>query len=1069
MNFIRLFFILFFLCIFKNYAQIYKVTTYQTEQGLPTNLTKMNVQDDKGFVWICTDAGLIRYDGRQFIQYKEQFVSQYMKALHKTAKGELYLVHDMGLERIENQVDTVIFHHVLSGSTALTDSTLLYPKSVFEAADGKLWFGEPENVSAYDINTKKFKRYFLGTKNQSSSFIRSFSFAEDGFGSFYAVSQQGFLYYYDVENDTFIEVVIPNRAFKTANTLLQNKQGELLLGTDTGLFALSVTPQGKLLQCTLLANMGGVSCLAKDLHQNILIGTWNSGLFKATLQNLTTFQVTSVDNLYAYVINGVYCTPKGELWVSTDNGIAYLYMTSFAKLNLPFRRIYMQDITFSDNKSIAYLTDGADIYQIDLDRNTKFLSAKPNYQTIYKENDGDILALAYTQNTIWAGNSRGEVIKVSNKKVEKIKLGAKHKSVFYLYADGSKIWASRFDNDTLLQMDNQTNEIKYYTASKGIHSPTIATKRSLQGNLYTVALNVKQYLLKYNPTADKFENISKPIAAKIAPNWQVTDFAFDKNEKIYLGTNQGLFTLDNDSLRKIKLDHDYEIKAVYFDQKDVLWVSTDVGLLRQQHDHFILFNEFNGLSSKTMTYRAIDTDGMNRIWVATANGICFSQLEVVEKRQTPTPIFLGLKNNGKRIVLNDKELLFRSNSLLTGTYISLSFPTDRILYQYRISNINNNEWTTPEMTTELLIPNLGFGEYQMEIRALQQGGYDWSEPLQLQFAVEKPMYLQWWAIVAYILAAFGVIGISAKLYSRKLEKEKEQLEQVVTERTEKIKQQADAILAVHQTLEKKNKDIVASINYAKRIQDAMLPTLQDFEKRFGMNNFFVLFRPRDIVSGDFYWLAQVRKNNVNYTILSVADCTGHGVPGAFVSMVGCNILNNLVKENLIIAPNRILTLLDQEVRKTLQQDKGNSKDGMDIAIITLTQHTASNSTATGLYSHIAYAGAMNPLYYVQNGELLEIKATKKPIGGSEDQEKEYAAHEIVINYPTHIYLCSDGYQDQFGGTQSKKLMPKRLREYLHTHHQAAMPQQLQALQTHFELWKGTEEQIDDVTIVGVVV
>ncbi|MFY7786353.1 MAG: triple tyrosine motif-containing protein, partial [Thermoflexibacteraceae bacterium] len=436
-------------------------------------------------------------------------------------------------------------------------------------------------------------------------------------------------------------------------------------------------------------------------------------------------------------------------------------------------------------------------------------------------------------------------------KVQRIKLGDKHKSVFYLYGANNKVWASRHGSDTLLQIDNATNEIKHYHKPQGIFAPAIVTKRSPKGNLYSIVISLSNYIHKYNPEKDKFENISKPVAAKISANWQVTDLAFDKNEKVYLGTNHGLFVLDSDSLRKVPLDRDYEIKSVFFDQKNILWVGTDVGLLRQQHDHFILFSEFNGLSSKTMTYRAMEADSLNRIWVATANGVCFSQLEVVEKRQTSKPIFLMLRSNGQRIVLDKPNLLFQNNTVLVGTFVAMNFPTDRILYQYRISNINNNEWTSPEKSNELIIPNLNFGDYKLEIRALQQGGYDWSEPLYLSFKVEKPMYLQWWAILGYIAAAFGVIWAAAKFYGRKLEQEKEHLEQVVTERTEKIKQQSDAIMLVHQTLEKKNKDIVASINYAKRIQDAMLPSLQDFESRFGKDNFFVLFKPRDIVSGDF--------------------------------------------------------------------------------------------------------------------------------------------------------------------------------------------------------------------------
>ena len=226
---------------------------------------------------------------------------------------------------------------------------------------------------------------------------------------------------------------------------------------------------------------------------------------------------------------------------------------------------------------------------------------------------------------------------------------------------------------------------------------------------------------------------------------------------------------------------------------------------------------------------------------------------------------------------------------------------------------------------------------------------------------------------------------------------------------------------------------------------------------------------RDIVSGDFYWAAEVKHASQTYVVTTVVDCTGHGVPGAFLSMVGCNVLNHLVKENKMIEPSQILTLLDQEVRRTLQQGKDDSKEGMDMAIITLTRNDNSTSTTTNLFSNLMYSGAMNPLYYVQQGILHEIKATKLPIGGEATTEKTFITHTIPITEPTTIYLCSDGYQDQFGGKRNKKFMVKKLRELLGSLAHLPMTEQHNMIARTFETWKGQEDQVDDITVMGVQV
>jgi predicted ATPase/serine phosphatase RsbU (regulator of sigma subunit)/GAF domain-containing protein/tRNA A-37 threonylcarbamoyl transferase component Bud32 len=272
----------------------------------------------------------------------------------------------------------------------------------------------------------------------------------------------------------------------------------------------------------------------------------------------------------------------------------------------------------------------------------------------------------------------------------------------------------------------------------------------------------------------------------------------------------------------------------------------------------------------------------------------------------------------------------------------------------------------------------------------------------------------------------------------------ENLEEKVKDRTAKLSEAYDLI-------QRKNHDITSSINYAKRIQEAMLPSIESINAKV---NSFVYFLPKDIVSGDFYWFAE----KGDAIILVVADCTGHGVPGALMSMLGSEALNKAVHDLEVHQPNKILTELHESISLVLKQQETGSRDGMDIAVLSI--HKKENKAY--------FAGAMNPLYYVQNKQLIEIKADKMPIGGqSVYTKREFTTHSIDISMPTMLYLTSDGFQDQFGGKDDKKYLTKNLRNFLLQIHEEEMPMQNQLLSKEFDTWKGKRQQIDDVLIVGV--
>ncbi len=250
-------------------------------------------------------------------------------------------------------------------------------------------------------------------------------------------------------------------------------------------------------------------------------------------------------------------------------------------------------------------------------------------------------------------------------------------------------------------------------------------------------------------------------------------------------------------------------------------------------------------------------------------------------------------------------------------------------------------------------------------------------------------------------------------------------------------------------LEIKNKEITDSINYASRIQHAILPPENKINNY--LKNNFILYLPKDIVAGDFYWMEEA--NNLIH--FAVADCTGHGVPGAMVSVVCNNALNRSIREYHLEKPSDILAKTRELVIESLDQGNENIKDGMDIAFCTLDINKRK----------LQFSGANNPLIIIRNNEIIEIKGDRQPIG-KHSKSKEFPNHIVELNKHDSIYLFTDGFQDQFGGVKGKKLKLKGLKEILLSNADKSMRHQKNRIEDAFNLWKDDLEQIDDVCIMG---
>jgi serine phosphatase RsbU (regulator of sigma subunit)/ligand-binding sensor domain-containing protein len=412
-------------------------------------------------------------------------------------------------------------------------------------------------------------------------------------------------------------------------------------------------------------------------------------------------------------------------------------------------------------------------------------------------------------------------------------------------------------------------------------------------------------------------------------------------------------------------------------------------------------------------------------------------------------------------------------------------------------NGKNIDWSAWRKDSKVQYTNLYEGNYTFYVKARNVYGEE-SLLASYKFRILPPWYRTPLAYVTYTFIAILFIVGTIRFYTARLVRQKVRLEATVAKRTEEISQKNEKLeiqqkeilqksADLHKTnetirlqkalIERKNEDMTASINYASRIQKVMLPNLEAIEAAFPDS--FILLKPRDIVSGDFYWFSETPMeprfnkdpNLKNGTvsvfkgffdgkkIIAAIDCTGHGIPGAFMSMMGDAYLDQIVNYEGVTQPHLILEELNYYIRAALKQDENENMDGMDMALCVINPNTAT----------LEYAGAKNPIIYIQDGIATLIRGSKNGIGGFQfdSTEKEYTRHVISVDRPTSFYLFSDGMEDQFGGPKGKKFSTKRMQELFLAHQGKPMVEQKTLLENTLAAWMKDFEQVDDILVIGV--
>ena len=811
-----------------------------------------------------------------------------------------------------------------------------------------------------------------------------------------------------------------------------------------------------------------VNCVV--MHNGLMIvGTAGNGVLIFDMKGNLVRSFMERDGLENLEIRRIYFDQYDNIWLCNDNGITFVETSSATTY---FDKDYgitgiTEDIYLKDRK--IYLATHTDIFE-DTPTSYGMGFIKKNIFGMevfqikeFTFSDGRTFVLTIANDGIYYLDDKmnrqpiGDGIYAwdmhqSTTNPNRIYLGLDPDGVgSILYNNGSFTYEGAYKNTSgdvrsVIEIDGK---VYYSVKYEGVHLLDTTKKQSQ---------NVLNGLKVYQDSTSNYEQFTLCEFQDVLYVGTAHGlYTLKDNQLVASDLNNGLFVQEKLLIHRLVNDHDQKLWMVLFHNSDTKNESSEIGYLE------INGNEQKWTSGpfKQMTddvIYSIKHDNQGIYWFGGGRRVYAYNSKYKTNYDLPFNTFINqISLNEDSIYLNNTHYSSITEHIIDYSHNSIRFDFSTTAYLGGLNNTYSyylegfeSDWGKWKSTASAEYQRLSEGDYVFHLKAMNYYGYE-SEEITFSFTISPPWYRTIWAYIIYFLLVLLIIYIIIRLAIRRVKEQNKRLEQIVEERTHEITEQNQ--LLEHQKAEivEKTNDIVDSIKYAKRIQNTILPGEDKLNQIF-KHDHFVLYKPKDIVSGDFYWAVKFD----NKAIFSAIDCTGHGVPGAFVSIVGFNGLNRTVNEFKLRQPAAILDKLTELVVDTFSQSDSNIKDGMDIAICSLDNESLK----------LEYAGANNPLVILRNKEIIEIKADKQPIGDF-DNRVPFTNHQIQLQSGDCVYVFSDGYMDQFGGPKGKKLKYKALKDLLIEVNDLDMKSQLKRLDDAFNEWKGDYEQLDDVCIIGV--
>jgi len=1032
-------------------AQSYPFANYIVENGLSQEQVLSVFQDDEGVIWLGTSGGgITKFDGANFeyLTAKDGLVDNVVFCMVKDPYGRILIGTNNGLSvydpKLNHKNKTKQFSNYTTenglGDNSITSilldengvALLSTARGISTFKDGKcgvLKVSEMvDSASIFSLYKDSKKHLWINTLGTGLMYFDGktttnyssknglpndmiYSILEKEENTFWVFTGEGLCEL----KDRKIKRVNPAKIDSAATYFCYHKdsEGNLWIGTTLG-----VIKQKKNGETFFFRKQNGlvdnsIFKIFQDRESNLWFGSDQNGVSKLASEKFKIYN--SKDGLLYDDIRKIIQSKSGEYWLGSKLGVSV------------FKNTGIKNYT---NKELA---GNADVWTIAEDGNGTFYIGTSNglivsdgqsFKRIICRNPDDLMNTVFAafvdQNgKVWLGTQAG-LAKIEGGFIvplDEVPISKNYVNTIFQDVKGN-YW---FGTDDGLYMYDGTG-VKHYTEKDGFTQKRVSTIISDKQNNLWFATSAGLYKQSY-PSFTLFKT-----KQYIAGN-EVISLAFDDSGNLWAGLSNGIDKIEF-------VNGNYRVKhygnedgflgqvcgqnALILDKNKQLVIGTSKGMMVYQPQ----FDSENKLEPLTKL-RRVDLFFEKTDWSAYTDSI-------------------GINNIPYELALPyDKNYL-------TFNYIGVSLTSPgKVSYKVILKGFDKNWITTTK--TDAIYSNLPPGNYEFNLIANNGEGVWNKEPIVFKFTINPPFWRTWWFYS--IIAAIILSGIYSYLKIRNSNTK-------ILKQNEIIEEKNEALLDANKEIAEKNQNITDSINYAKRIQQSFLTSEKILNKI--LNEHFILFKPRDIVSGDFYMAFDLPDR----TIIVCSDCTGHGIPGAFMSLIGISLLNEISRSKETLSTSDILEQLRNGIITALNPDKSETggKDGMDISIIAIYKKTENDTVK------VHFSGANSSMLLVSvrgdNGIKSEFKGDKQPAGYYSNM-KPFSQQEIMAKKGDLIYLFTDGYADQFGGLNGKKFMSKQLKAEITSIYHLPLKEQKEHLDQAFINWQGKLEQVDDVTVVGI--
>ena len=1072
------------------------IQNFTSKQFTISNYNWGGVQDHLGNMYFANNQGVLMYDGNRWdwIETKSTVTSICFDSINQIVF--VGLENDFGYLAFDTKnklkFKSLAQKFNLLDKVSIVFFTIYTPQGIYFLTDKTLFRFSDNKIKTWNASTEFASAVFVDNK----FFVRE--------------KEKGLLI---LENDNLV-LIEGSDVFSNASLSMMASKGNnnyLVASKQLGLLSFTLAKNGTDYSCDIKLLNNGTAELFKSASLysgrilkdgNIALACEASGLIIIDQQGNIITNLTSISGIVSDVVINVFEDKSGNLWLCSESGI------SLVMYSLPTNQFKQYGgITGTTNSIIDFngtLYAGTSTGLFYYNANKNIFERVKNFPTVEiwklsSVNNQQASLLAATTKGIFEITKNGFKPLSALENVYCVRQSQYNKDLFFVchlnglsvynYSNGNFILQNEIDNCpySIRDIDEDlAHNLWLSTQENGIVFLAFSKANLLQKKLHLnqIIFDIEKGL------PDMVGNFVHFMDGQLLANTYYGLYVLNKQidfSTIKLNDLSKLKFIKDKSLDPNNALSNLQISMVKKGHSNSLWfASYDI----EKGKHEIgLINKINGKQYFTRTpFKLHYGEKISDIYPD--NGYTwFGGTEVLYCYNNSKKY--NFKGNFNTLI---NKVTYNNDTLFSGFYynnvvkgdsmfkvVSLTQPEESIISLPYTKNdlsfnfaanayIANNhpnfscylkgedskwsDWSTETFKTYM---NLTEGPYIFKVKAKNIFGIE-STVASYKFTILPPWYRTTLAYIIYMLLAFGFIYMVVNLFTSNLNR-------IIKKQTAELHQQKDEIV-------RKNKEITDSIYYAKHIQDAIMPNNEYIKNMFADS--FVLFKPKDIVSGDFYW-ANLSENNA---ILAAVDCTGHGVPGAFMSMMGNDYLNDIILDSKINEPDEILNLMRSGIIKALKQrgESGESKDGMDMALVNINKDTLA----------LNYAGANNPIYIVRDKNqpiienavhfpdendkkvLYELKGNKFPVGihmGTRLQP--FSKHQIQLIKGDVFYMFSDGYADQFGGPLAKKLKYNQFKKFILESMFLTMEEQKIYLEQKLNEWQGDIEQVDDVLVIGV--